>query len=116
LLEDLVAQVNVLPEPVMAEGGPFEGMTFCVTGTLSAPRKEIQQRIIDAGGKIVGSVSAKLSVLVAGEKAGSKLTKATDLGVDVWDEQTLAQRLLRIGTHDAHGLSDESNRKTLFDY
>ena len=61
-------------------------------------------------------MSAKLSVLVAGEKAGSKLTKATDLGVDVWDEQTLAQRLLRIGTHDAHGLSDESNRKTLFDY
>ena len=93
LLEDLVAQVNVLPEPVMAEGGPFEGMTFCVTGTLSAPRKEIQQRIIDAGGKIVGSVSSKLSVLVAGEKAGSKLTKATELGVKVWSEEELTASL-----------------------
>ena len=68
-------------------------MTFCVTGTLSAPRKEIQQRIIDAGGKIVGSVSAKLSVLVAGEKAGSKLTKATNLGVDVWSEDDLNERV-----------------------
>ena len=73
--------------------GPFVGMTFCITGTLSAPRKEIQQRIIDAGGKIVGSVSAKLSVLVAGEKAGSKLTKATNLGVDVWAEEDLEERL-----------------------
>ncbi len=93
LLEDLIAQVTVLPEPVMTEGGPFEGMTFCVTGTLSASRKDIQQRIIDAGGKIVGSVSAKLSVLVAGEKAGSKLAKATDLGVAVWSEQDLTASL-----------------------
>ena len=68
-------------------------MTFCVTGTLSATRKEIQQRITDAGGKIVGSVSANLNVLVAGEKAGSKLTKATNLGVDVWSEDDLTARL-----------------------
>jgi len=113
LLEDLVALVNVLPEPVMAEGGPFEGMTFCVTGTLSAPRKEIQQRIIDAGGKIVGSVSAKLSVLVAGEKAGSKLTKATELGVKVWSEEELTASL-EIGSSDHQaqhregGLGEES--------
>ena len=68
-------------------------MSFCVTGTLSAPRKDVQQRIIDAGGKVVGSVSAKLSVLVAGEKAGSKLTKATDLGVVVWSEEDLNAQL-----------------------
>jgi DNA ligase (NAD+) len=89
LLEDLVAQLNVLPEPVVAGGGPFEGMTFCVTGTLSLPRKEIQQRITDAGGKVVGSVSAKLNVLVAGEKAGSKFTKATELGLAIWTEEAL---------------------------
>ena len=68
-------------------------MTFCVTGTLSVPRKEIQQRILDGGGKIVGSVSAKLNVLVAGEKAGSKLTKATNLGVAVWSEDDLNGQL-----------------------
>ncbi len=93
LLEDLLTLINVQPEPVLAGGGPFEGMTFCVTGTLSAPRKDVQQRIIDAGGKIVGSVSAKLSVLVAGEKAGSKLAKANELGLAVWTEAALATAL-----------------------
>ena len=43
-------------EVVKTAAGPFVGMTFCVTGTLSVPRKEVQQRILDAGGKIVGSV------------------------------------------------------------
>lgn len=89
LVEDLVGLLNIEQEVVKTAAGPFVGMTFCVTGTLSVPRKDIQQRIIDAGGKIVGSVSAKLNVLVAGEKAGSKLTKATSLGVQVWSEDEL---------------------------
>ena len=93
LVEDLIDLLTIEQEEMKTAEGPFVGMTFCVTGTLSAPRKEIQQRIIDAGGKIVGSVSAKLSVLVAGEKAGSKLTKATNLGVDVWAEDDLEERL-----------------------
>ena len=71
LVDDLVEQLTIEAEPVQQAGGVFEGMTFCVTGTLSVARKEVQQRIIDAGGKIVGSVSSKLDVLVAGEKAGS---------------------------------------------
>ena len=93
LVEDLIGLLTIEKEVVKSVAGPFVGMTFCVTGTLSAPRKDIQQRIIDAGGKIVGSVSAKLSVLVAGEKAGSKLTKATNLGVDVWSEDNLVAKL-----------------------
>ena len=93
LVEDLVNLLAIEREAVKTAVGPFVGMTFCVTGTLSAPRKEIQQRIIDAGGKVVGSVSSKLSVLVAGEKAGSKLTKATNLGVDVWSENDLNGRI-----------------------
>ena len=93
LVEDLIGLLTIEQEAVKTAEGPFVDMTFCVTGTLSAPRKEIQQRIIDAGGKIVGSVSAKLSVLVAGEKAGSKLTKATNLGVDVWSEDDLNERV-----------------------
>ena len=93
LVEDLVDLLTIETEVVKPTAGPFLGMTFCVTGTLSEPRKAIQQRIVDGGGKVVGSVSAKLSVLVAGEKAGSKLTKATNLGVDVWSEQELNARL-----------------------
>ena len=93
LVEDLVGLLTIEQEVVKTAAGPFVGMTFCVTGTLSVPRKDIQQRIIDAGGKIVGSVSAKLNVLVAGEKAGSKLTKATSLGVQVWSEVELNGRL-----------------------
>lgn len=93
LLEDLIELLTIEKEVVKTADGPFVGMTFCVTGTLSVPRKEVQQRILDAGGKIVGSVSAKLNVLVAGEKAGSKLTKATSLGVDVWSEDDLNEQL-----------------------
>ena len=93
LVEDLIGLLTIEQEQVKTSVGPFADMTFCVTGTLSAPRKEIQQRIIDAGGKIVGSVSAKLTVLVAGEKAGSKLAKATTLGVEVWSESDLNERL-----------------------
>lgn len=93
LVEDLIGLLNIEKEVVKTADGPFVGMTFCVTGTLSAPRKEIQERIVNAGGKIVGSVSAKLSVLVAGEKAGSKLTKATNLGVEIWSEGDLNARI-----------------------
>ena len=93
LLEDLIGLLTIEKEVIKTADGPFVGMTFCVTGTLSVPRKEIQQRILDGGGKIVGSVSAKLNVLVAGEKAGSKLTKATSLGVAVWSEDDLNVQL-----------------------
>ena len=93
LLEDLIGLLTIEKEVIKTADGPFVGMTFCVTGTLSVPRKEIQQRILDGGGKIVGSVSAKLNVLVAGEKAGSKLTKATSLGVAVWSEDDLNGQL-----------------------
>ena len=89
LVDDLLAQLVIQPEPTVEQGGLFDGMTFCVTGTLSRPRKEIQQRIVQAGGKVVGSVSAKLSVLIAGESAGSKLAKAQSLGVTVWSEEEL---------------------------
>ena len=92
-VEDLLNELEVSPESQLSEGGVFDTMTFCVTGTLSKPRKEIQQLITDAGGKIVGSVSAKLSVLVAGEKAGSKKAKAEQLDVVVWNEADLMNHL-----------------------
>jgi DNA ligase (NAD+) len=70
-----------------AADGHLAGKTFVLTGTLSAPRGEFEQRIVAAGGKVVGSVSAKTDYVVAGSEAGSKLQKAEKLGVAVLDEQ-----------------------------
>ena len=69
-----------------APSGPLVGLSFCVTGTLTRPRKEIALQIKAAGGKVVSAVSGKLDYLVAGENAGSKLEKATRLGVTVLNE------------------------------
>ena len=76
-------------ERTAAPSGPLVGLTFCITGTLSRPRKEIALRIKAAGGKVVSAVSGKLDHLVAGESAGSKLDKANRLGVSVLDEVAL---------------------------
>ncbi len=65
----------------------FEGMTFVLTGTLSKyGRREAQEIIEKFGGKASGSVSKKTSVVLAGEDAGSKLRKATELGVKIINE------------------------------
>ena len=73
--------------------GHLTGKTFVLTGTLSAPRGEFEQRIVAAGGKVVGSVSAKTDYVVAGSEAGSKLQKAEQLGVAVLDEQGIEKLL-----------------------
>jgi len=66
------------------------GKTFVLTGTLPTwSREEASSRIIAAGGKVSGSVSRKTTYLVAGEQAGSKLEKATELGVAILDEAGL---------------------------
>jgi DNA ligase (NAD+) len=73
--------------------GRLGGATFVLTGTLSIPRAEAERRIIEAGGKVVGSVSAKTSYVVAGSEAGSKLQKAEKLGVEILDEDGLTALL-----------------------
>ena len=70
----------------------FEGMTFVLTGTLPTLSRDQATAIIERhGGKASSSVSSKTTYVVAGEKAGSKLTKAQSLGVAVIDEDTLLE-------------------------
>jgi DNA ligase (NAD+) len=88
---DELADVGVEPEPpaivVETEGGPLEGKTVVVTGTLEGfSREEAEEAVRAAGGKPAGSVSKKTDYLVAGPGAGSKLAKATELGIRVLDE------------------------------
>ena len=65
----------------------LSGLTIVVTGTLpSLGRKEAEELIVKNGGKASGSVSKKTSFVLAGEAAGSKLTKAGELGIKVIDE------------------------------
>ncbi len=72
----------------------FEGMTFVLTGTLSTyGRKEAQEIIESFGGKASSSVSKKTTYVLAGEAAGSKLQKATDLGVTIINEEQFAEMI-----------------------
>ncbi len=75
-------------------GDSFAGLTFVLTGTLpTMTRDEAAALIKNAGGKVSGSVSSKTSFVVAGEAAGSKLTKAQALGVKIIDEETLLKMI-----------------------
>lgn len=71
--------LNLESEKVVLAGTKFEGMTFCVTGTLSQSRTVFKDLIEGQGGKVSGSVSAKTHYVLAGEDAGSKLDKAQEL-------------------------------------
>lgn len=77
-----------------AEGGPLEGKTFVLTGTLPVLSRDEATRLIRAaGGKVTGSVSSKTDYLVAGDAPGSKLAKAEELGTEVLDEPALRELL-----------------------
>lgn len=88
------AGVNMVqPKAAEGAGGAFEGLTVVITGALDTMgRKEAQDLVKQLGGKATGSVSAKTDLVIAGEKAGSKLTKAEKLGVEVIDEAEFLKR------------------------
>lgn len=74
--------------------GPFAGKTVVLTGKLSIlTRNDAKAQIEALGGKVSGSVSKKTDLVIAGEDAGSKLTKAEELGITVWNETELIDAL-----------------------
>jgi DNA ligase (NAD+) len=78
------------PEQTEQVAGPLDGQTVVLTGTLAQmTRDEAKARLEALGAKVSGSVSKKTAFVVAGTEAGSKLTKAGELGVEVWDEDRL---------------------------
>ena len=93
VVRELSLELDITEESPKQETGPLQGQTFCITGTLSRPRKEVALSIKAEGGKVVTSVSGKLDFLVAGESAGSKLDKANRLGVDVLTEVELTDMM-----------------------
>ena len=85
---------TVQPSNGESEPNDVAGLTFVITGTLSRfTRSEAKSLLQDLGAKVAGSVSKKTDFLVAGDEAGSKLTKAQSLGVEVINEVQLAERL-----------------------
>ncbi len=99
LIERLkAAGVNMLykGKKIQVEAGenPFAGKIIVLTGKLSQlTRNEAKVKIEELGGTVTGSVSKKTDLVIAGEDAGSKLTKATELGIEVWDEDRLVEQL-----------------------
>ena len=90
--------VDYVPEGAQPTSGPFAGKTVVITGTLqSYERTDLTELLEKLGAKVSGSVSKKTSLVIAGESAGSKLDKANELGVTVWDEPALLQALAEAG-------------------
>ncbi len=78
-------------EELTSSGDALAGTVIVLTGSLSRPRREIKNELEALGATVTNSISKKTTYLVAGEKAGSKLEKASTLGVEVLDEAGLAR-------------------------
>lgn len=92
MIDELKSMGLNMKNLTVMEDKRFEGMTFVLTGTLQQyGRREAQEIIEKFGGKASGSVSAKTSIVLAGENAGSKLKKANDLGIKVITEEEFAE-------------------------
>ncbi|MBR6394722.1 MAG: NAD-dependent DNA ligase LigA [Ruminococcus sp.] len=85
--------VNMTYSKKASSDDRFAGMTFVLTGTLPTMKRDEAKALIESfGGKVSGSVSKKTTFVVAGEDAGSKLTKAQELGVEILSEEDLLNK------------------------
>ncbi|MEK4230843.1 NAD-dependent DNA ligase LigA [Solibacillus sp. FSL H8-0538] len=95
-LKDVGINMTFKGKKVQVEVGtnPFAGKTIVLTGKLAQlTRNEAKAKIEELGGTVAGSVSKKTDLVIAGEDAGSKLTKAQSLSIEIWDENRLIEQL-----------------------
>ena len=95
-LREVGVNMKFLGKKVNAEEieSAFAGKTIVLTGKLEQlTREEAKAKIEELGGKVTGSVSKKTDLVIAGAEAGSKLTKAEQLGIEVWNEERLIAEL-----------------------
>ena len=95
MIEMLLDSGVEIKETYGYSGGPFNGMSIVVTGRLEKlGRKDAEELILANGGSVSSSVSKKTAFVVAGEDAGSKLTRARELGIEVIDEEEFMLRCI----------------------
>lgn len=92
MAELLPIEMNFIVEEKSVDNS-LKGLKFCITGTFSQPRDELKAILESKGAKFISSVSKNLDVLFVGDKAGSKLTKAQQLGIKIADENELMKLL-----------------------
>ena len=107
LVDDLVAQVTDVPMEAVATQSPVSGKTVVFTGTLEKlTRDEAKAQAERLGAKVAGTVSKATDIVVAGLKAGSKLKKAAELGIETLTED---EWLARIAGRAAEGASEDGD-------
>ena len=92
MVEDLAAEMHFIIEEKSIDNS-LSGMKFCITGSFSQSRDGLKKQLEAKGAKFVSSISKNIDILFAGEKAGSKLTKAQQLGVRIANEDELMNML-----------------------
>lgn len=92
MIADLMTEMNFIAQEINNDNS-LDGLKFCITGSFSKSRDELKKQLESKGAKFVSSVSKNLDILFCGEKAGSKLTKAQQLGVRVANEEELMKML-----------------------
>ena len=90
---DTLALIMEFIIPEKSTDNSLDGLKFCITGSFSQPRDALKKQLEDRGAKFISSVSKNLDILFSGDKSGSKLTKAQQLGVRVANEKELMQML-----------------------
>ena len=92
-LLNIVRIREMVSNSVITTESPISGKTFCITGTFIEKRSELQKKIESLGAKFVDSVTKKTDVLFVGSAAGSKLKKAENLGIKIFNEEETYQML-----------------------